>query len=319
MQWISSKLFIFCFRLCVVLFTKQGHQAKEKLVLRLLAKDKMYQRDHRVQFLYLYEDEQKELIQEVNEGLKDDRCTDNSTAAKVNVLFSFSYVGWSWITFTNHDWWTSHVSIGGNYLEQRQQTDQIWLVTQRMVCFWRRRVPDKSASECGAGWFALRGGEVALYVKNSVDLQWACSGEKRYHHMIVNNAENPVRFSESGRLFPVPQIWSNYSAGFGKTLTGYGTWTKYSAGFGKPLTGYGIWSLAGCGIWTKCSAVFGKTLTGYGIWAKYSAVFGKTLTGYGIWLLHGIRDLVKIECRIPESGFRIHDLTSIREARFTKI
>ena len=103
LQWISSKLFIFCFRLCVVLFTKQGHQAKEKLVLRLLAKDKMYQRDHRVQFLYLYEDVQKEVIQELNEGLKDDRCTDNSTAAKVNVLFSFSYAGWSWITFTNHD------------------------------------------------------------------------------------------------------------------------------------------------------------------------------------------------------------------------
>ena len=103
LQWISSKLFIFCFRLCVVLFTKQGHQAKEKLVLRLLAKNKMYQRDHRVQFLYLYEDVQKEVIQELNEGLKDDRCTDNSTAAKVNVLFSFSYAGWSWITFTNHD------------------------------------------------------------------------------------------------------------------------------------------------------------------------------------------------------------------------
>lgn len=93
MQWISSKLFLFCFRLCVVLFTKQGHQAKEKLVLRLLAKDKEYQRDHRVQFLYLYEDVQKEVIQELNEGLKDDRCTDNSTAAKVNVLFSFSYAG----------------------------------------------------------------------------------------------------------------------------------------------------------------------------------------------------------------------------------
>ena len=103
LQWISSKLFILCFRLCVVLFTKQGHQAKEKLVLRLLAKDKMYQRDHRVQFLYLYEDVQKEVIQELNEGLKDDRCTDNSTAAKVNVLFSFSYADWSWITFTNHD------------------------------------------------------------------------------------------------------------------------------------------------------------------------------------------------------------------------
>ena len=101
--FIHSKLFIFCSRLCVVLFTKQGHQAKEKLVLRLLAKDKMFQRDHRVQFLYLYEDVQKEVIQGLNEGLKDDRCTDNSTAAKVNVLFSFSYAGWSWITFTNHD------------------------------------------------------------------------------------------------------------------------------------------------------------------------------------------------------------------------
>ena len=91
--FIHSKLFIFCFRLCVVLFTKEGHQAKEKLVLRLLAKDKEYQRDHRVQFLYLYEDVQKEVIQGLNEGLKDDRCTDNSTAAKVNVLFSFSYAG----------------------------------------------------------------------------------------------------------------------------------------------------------------------------------------------------------------------------------
>ncbi|KAM7439612.1 DnaJ molecular chaperone y domain [Porites harrisoni] len=75
-------------RLCVVLFTKQGHQAKEKLVLRLLAKDKMFQRDHRVQFLYLYEDVQKEVIQELNEGLKDDRCTDNSTAPKVVIIWN---------------------------------------------------------------------------------------------------------------------------------------------------------------------------------------------------------------------------------------
>ena len=70
-----------------------------------------------------------------------------------------------------------------------------------MVCFWRRRVHDKSATEYGAGWFAFRGGEAALYVKNSVDLQWARSGEKRYQHMLVNNAENPVRFLGSGRVF----------------------------------------------------------------------------------------------------------------------
>ena len=64
-----------------------------------------------------------------------------------------------------------------------------------MVCFWRRRVHDKSATEYGAGWFALRGGEAALYVKNTIDLQWARSGENRCYRMIVNNAEYPVRFS----------------------------------------------------------------------------------------------------------------------------
>ena len=63
-----------------------------------------------------------------------------------------------------------------------------------MVCFWRRRVHDKSATEYGAGWFALRGGEAALYVKNTIDLQWARSGENRCYRMIVNNAEYPVRF-----------------------------------------------------------------------------------------------------------------------------
>ena len=74
----------FFFRLCVVLFTKQGQHEKEKLVLRLLAKDKKFQDEKRVQFLYLYEDVQKEALYDLEEGMKDDRCTDNATAQKVN-------------------------------------------------------------------------------------------------------------------------------------------------------------------------------------------------------------------------------------------
>lgn len=78
---MTSLLF---FRLCVVLFTKQGQHEKEKLVLRLLAKDKKYQDEKRVQFLYLYEDVQREALYDLEEGMKDDRCADNATAPKVN-------------------------------------------------------------------------------------------------------------------------------------------------------------------------------------------------------------------------------------------
>ena len=72
------------FRLCVVLFTKQGQHEKEKLILRLLAKDKKYQNEQRIQFLYLYEDVQKEfIINGFKDGMKEDTCADNSTAPKV--------------------------------------------------------------------------------------------------------------------------------------------------------------------------------------------------------------------------------------------
>lgn len=74
------------FRLCVILFTKQGQHEKEKLVLKLLAKDKKYLSEKRVQFLYVYVDVQRELIAEFKDGRKDDKCVDNSTASKVNTL-----------------------------------------------------------------------------------------------------------------------------------------------------------------------------------------------------------------------------------------
>ena len=77
------------FRLCVVLFTKQGQHEKEKTVLRLLATDKKYQNQQRVRFLYLYEDVQKEVLVSFKDGAKEDSCADNSTAPKVmltNVL-----------------------------------------------------------------------------------------------------------------------------------------------------------------------------------------------------------------------------------------
>ena len=79
----------FFFRLCVILFTKQGQHEKEKLVLKLLAKDKKHLSEKRVKFFYAYEDVQRELIGEFKEGRKDNRCADNSTALKVNGELSF--------------------------------------------------------------------------------------------------------------------------------------------------------------------------------------------------------------------------------------
>lgn len=79
--------FVFFFSLCVILFTKQGQHEKEKLVLKLLAKDKNYLSEERVKFLYVYVDVQRDLIAEFKDGKKDDKCADNSTASKVNALF----------------------------------------------------------------------------------------------------------------------------------------------------------------------------------------------------------------------------------------
>ena len=74
------------FRLCVVLFTKQGQHEKEKTVLRLLATDKKYQNQQRVRFLYLYDDVQKEVLVSFKDGVKEDSCADNSTAPKVMLI-----------------------------------------------------------------------------------------------------------------------------------------------------------------------------------------------------------------------------------------
>ncbi|KAJ7393494.1 sub C, member 16 [Desmophyllum pertusum] len=75
-------------RLCVILFTKQGQHEKEKLVLKLLATDKKYLSQKRVKFFYLYEGIQGELLDEFKDGRKDDRCADNSTAAKMIILWN---------------------------------------------------------------------------------------------------------------------------------------------------------------------------------------------------------------------------------------
>jgi len=75
-------------RLCVILFTKQGQHEKEKLVLRLFTKDKKYLQEKRVQFFYLYEDVQREFLQDLTEGMNDDRCADNATAPKVVVVWN---------------------------------------------------------------------------------------------------------------------------------------------------------------------------------------------------------------------------------------
>ena len=77
------------FRLCVILYTKQGQHEKEKLVQKLLAKDKKYLSEKRVKFLYVYVDVQTEFIGEFKDGRKDDKCADNSTASKVNGKLHF--------------------------------------------------------------------------------------------------------------------------------------------------------------------------------------------------------------------------------------
>ena len=156
-----------------------------------------------------------------------------------------------------------------------------------MVCFWRRRVHDKSATEYGAGWFAFRGGEAALYVKNSVDLQWARSGEKRYQHMLVNNAENPVRFVGSGRVFSRCGIWPKDIAGFGKILTGCGIWPKGSARFG-------IWeNVDGMRDLTKRQGGIRENIDGMRDLTKRQCGIRENVDRCAIWLLAGKRNLPK--------------------------
>ena len=81
--------FVFFFSLCVILFTKQGQHEKEKLVMKLLAKDQKYLSEKRVKFLYVYVDVQRGLITEFKDGKKDDKCADNSTDSKVNCKLDF--------------------------------------------------------------------------------------------------------------------------------------------------------------------------------------------------------------------------------------
>nr|XP_058959875.1 dnaJ homolog subfamily C member 16-like [Pocillopora verrucosa] len=75
-------------RLCVVLFTKQGQNDKEKLALRLFATDKKYLSERRLKFLYIYEDVQRDLVEEFKDGVKADSCAENKTASKVIVLWN---------------------------------------------------------------------------------------------------------------------------------------------------------------------------------------------------------------------------------------
>lgn len=94
----SLTQYITFFRLCVVLFTKQGQHEKEKLALRLLATDKKYLSEKRLKFFYAHEDVQRDLVEEFKDGRKDDRCAENSTASKVNFQFNFDtvrYFGYS--------------------------------------------------------------------------------------------------------------------------------------------------------------------------------------------------------------------------------
>lgn len=96
--------FFLFFSLCVILFTKKGQHEKEKLVLRLFAKDKKYLQEKRVQFFYLYEDVQREFLQDLTEAMNDDRCADNATAPKVlNFMIGLSGQVKSVLTpITNH-------------------------------------------------------------------------------------------------------------------------------------------------------------------------------------------------------------------------
>ena len=73
------------FRLCVVLFTKQRQNDKEKLALRLFATDKKHLSERRLKFLYIYEDVQRDLVEEFKDGVKADSCTENKTASKVKM------------------------------------------------------------------------------------------------------------------------------------------------------------------------------------------------------------------------------------------
>ena len=103
-----------------------------------------------------------------------------------------------------------------------------------MVCFWRRRVHDKSATEYGAGWFTLRRGEVALYVKNSFDFQWARSGEKRYHHA----------FPGLEGYFGMRDL-TKIQCGIRENIDGMRDLTKRQCGIRENVDRCAIWLLAG--------------------------------------------------------------------------
>ena len=143
-----------------------------------------------------------------------------------------------------------------------------------MVCFWRRRVHDKSATEYGAGWFAFRGGEVALYVKNSFDFQWARSGEKRYHHAFLGLEG----------YFGMPDL-TKIQCGIRENVDGMRDLTKRQCGIRENVDTIRDLTKRQCGIRENVDAI--RDLT------KRQCGIRENVDGCGIWLLAGKRNLPK--------------------------
>ena len=143
-----------------------------------------------------------------------------------------------------------------------------------MVCFWRRRVHDKSATEYGAGWFTLRGGEVALYVKNSFDFQWARSGENRYHHA----------FPGLEGYFGMRDL-TKIQCGIRENIDGMRDLTKRQCGIRENVDAIRDLTKRQCGIRESVDGI--RDLT------KRQCGIRENVDGCGIWLLAGKRNLPK--------------------------
>ena len=51
----------------------------------MFATDKKYLSERRLKFLYIYEDVQRDLVEEFKDGVKADSCAENKTASKVKM------------------------------------------------------------------------------------------------------------------------------------------------------------------------------------------------------------------------------------------
>ena len=51
----------------------------------MFATDKKHLSERRLKFLYIYEDVQRDLVEEFKDGVKADSCAENKTASKVKM------------------------------------------------------------------------------------------------------------------------------------------------------------------------------------------------------------------------------------------